>query len=216
MNGANKVISIENYQRLRTLVDEVQLRAEAPQNRSEEAAGVISLIDYRKKNEAMEAEIQQAEVRAREMLRAIIGLARDYETQMVAVANQQNREEWQDAYEQDPYAQIQYDIYRLQRLCGALEYALDAEGIHTLSQAAAWIEQHAEEEIQYTLQYVQQSEYLGFQAISGLIQCGSLQEEGYLENSPWICEAYQAVVDEGFIYAVEPLGALCFADAVEA
>ena len=156
----------------------------------------------------------RATERALLLLEGVAALARDYEAQMLCIANQMTREEWQEKHQCDPYAQIEFDMVRLGRMKEALEYALRQRGARTLKEACEMALSWRDEEVRSTLDYILSSDYYGFEAMRRLIFSAGFEGFHYTENLNDLYKLFRSIQENNFVYSIPVLSTLFLDQAV--
>ncbi|MFO1462533.1 MAG: hypothetical protein U1F66_02060 [bacterium] len=211
MKNLDKTISVEDFLKLQELAEVETVES---QDSEDEAAEVVDLGAFRKKTQAKKARRAKAKVQAVEMIQVVAALVRDYEDQMMAVAHEIDAQEWAEQHQTSPFEQIREDMRRLYAFVNALNVAVEFEGAATLAEACELIGKGGNGELIATLDYIRNSEYLGFQAIARVLDAVYLHEEHYALNVQSLGETWQQLEKAGFQNAVEPLAAMCFHEAV--
>lgn len=207
---SNREIGItpEQFQQLNHLMG-LELDSEPVNPDAESQCGrVISLAEFRQSKGLENSERQKARGRARQWLKVLAGLVRDYEGQMLAIAHERPREEWKELTGYDPYEQIAFDVERLETLLGHLNWALEERGVATLEEARDLLAESEDEILRATLDYVGQSEYLGFEVIRQLFSVGAMVEGVYVEDEALTHQFLQTLEANQFVFAIAPLRSL--------
>ncbi|MCE9625655.1 MAG: hypothetical protein K8R69_09445 [Deltaproteobacteria bacterium] len=211
MKASNNVIKVEDFLKLQELSE----LNETPVVETEtEVADLIDFGAFRQKTQAKKARRAKAKVQAVEMIKIVKGLVYDYEDQMTAIAHEINGAEWSEKHEGTAFDQIRDDMRRLYAFVNTLEVAVEFHGAATLSEACEMIRKGDDSEAIQTLDYILQSEYLGFQAIAKVLQVVYLNEENYFFNSQSLCETYRELETAGFTHSIEPIASACFEEAL--
>lgn len=174
---------------------------------------VLDLSSFRNRKQAKKALRSKVQLQAYEMLKIVQGLVFDYEAQMLAIAAEVDGPEWVEKHGRGAGEQIAEDIRRLNDLSVALESALN-DGAATLGEAAEAIRQGDNEELIDTLEYLFNSDYVGFQAIAKVLEAVYLTEDSHFFNSESIVATWRDLEAAGFEYGVGPIAAICFEEAL--
>ncbi len=210
MKGFSKVINIEEYLQLKNWVESQE--KSKPEYTS--PAQVFDFVEFHQKDRIQKILRQKAKARALSLIEILAALNKDYEAQMLVVANQRTRKEWQEEFNTDPYGQIEFDMRRLHRFAEALKEAILLKDSATLTEAAQEISKSTDPEILTTLEYIQTSDYTGFEAMKRVLSIGELKAEEYVEDFLELCEILKALKESHFVYAIAPLSALCLEEAI--
>ena len=202
-------IKIEDFQKLKDLVD-----ANDTVEVETVSAEIVDLGAFRSKTQTKKVRRAKAKVQALEMIKIVEGLVRDYEEQMVYVADQLDPQEWSEKYTTSAHDQIRDDMRRLHAFINALYVAVEIHGAATLTEACEMIRNSGNEELVMTLDYVMQSEYLGFEAIRKVLEAVYLNEENYFFNTQSLCQTWQQLSAAGFNHGIEPIASMCFQEAL--
>ena len=178
------------------------------------SAEIVDLGSFRSKTQTKKARRAKAKVQALEMIKIVEGLVRDYEEQMTYVAGQLDPQEWSEKYTTSAHDQIRDDMRRLHAFINALYVAVEIHGAATLTEACEMIRNSGNEELVMTLDYVIQSEYLGFEAIRKVLEAVYLNEENYFFNTQSLCQTWQQLSVAGFNHGIEPIASMCFQEAL--
>ena len=217
MKALDNVITVEDFLKLKELVDAHSEEAvnEAPVVEMEtESAELIDFSAFRQKTQTKKARRAKAKVQALDMIKIVQGLVYDYEDQMTAIAHELNPAEWSEKHEGSAFDQIRDDMRRLYAFVNSLQVAVEIHGAATLSEACEMIRKSEDSETIATLDYILQSEYMGFQAIAKVLQVVYLNEENYFFNSQSLCETYRELETAGFTHSIEPIASACFEEAL--
>lgn len=166
---------------------------------------VLSLEEFRHRAASQKKERQKAQARAVQVLEIILGICRDYEAHMLGLAHEKSREEWVEATGNDPYAQIEYDLVRLNRLVANLKESIEADQSATLMEAWEKLEAQGDEELTATLSYVWSSDYFGFQCIRGLVCLGDLESGFYQEDLQSLQSIEEDLHDGNYVFSIHPI-----------
>lgn len=205
------MIKIEDFLKLKELVD---ANTETTPEVETVSAQVVDFGAFRQKTQQKKARRAKAKVQALDMIKVVHGLVRDYEEQMMAVAHQLDPQEWSEKYSTSAFEQIRDDMRRLDAFVNSLQVAVEIHGAATLAEACEMIRKSGNEELVMTLDYLLQSDYLGFQAIRKVLEAVYLNEENHFFNSQSLCETWQQLAAAGFNHSIEPIAALCFQEAL--
>ncbi|HKY63511.1 MAG TPA: hypothetical protein VJR29_08840 [bacterium] len=174
---------------------------------------ILDFVSYRKKTVAKKALRSKVQTQAYEMLKVIQGLVFDYEAQMVAIAQEVAGDNWVEKHGRSPAEQIADDLRRLHNFSQALENALD-HGATTLGEAAKAIRHGEDEELIATLDYILSSDYVGFQAITKILEAVVFTADKHFFNAESIVATWKDLEAAGFEYGVGPIAAICFEEAL--
>jgi len=211
MKTLENVITVEDFLKLKELVDANETESVETET---ESAELIDFGAFRQKTQAKKARRAKAKVQALDMIKIVQGLVYDYEDQMTAIAHEINGAEWSEKYEGTAFDQIRDDMRRLYAFVNTLQVAVEINGAATLAEACEMIRKGDDSEAIQTLDYILQSEYLGFQSIAKVLQVVYLNEENYFFNSQALCETYRALETAGFTHSIEPIASACFEEAL--
>lgn len=209
MKASKKIVNLEDVRRLKEVVDCHDAET-APQS----LATVVDFGAHREGIAVQEAQRQRAQERSLSALKVLHGLVKDYEAQMLVIAHQYDRQQWIEQNQQDPYAQIDYDMKRLGHFLGGLRYALQEKGAATLQEACEVLRGVADAELISTMDYILESEYVGFMAMRHLIESIQINEYGYCEDVAAMGLVLKNLEQNNFLYSIEPLSTLCMEEAV--
>ena len=183
------------------------------ENQNIPQAQVLDFVSFRKKTVAKKSLRSKVQRQAYEMLKIVQGLVFDYEAQMMQIAADVDGAEWVEKHGRSAGEQIADDIRRLQDFSAALEGALN-DGAATLGQAAQAIRNGENEELAATLEYILTSDYVGFQAITKILEAVYLTEDQHFFNAESVVATWKDLEAAGFEYGVGPIAAICFEEAL--
>ncbi len=208
MSNRETGITPEQFQQLNHLMG-MELDISTPSLNAEAECGrVISLEDFRQSRGLESKQRQKARSRASQLLKVIAGITRDYEGQMLAIAHERSREDWKAQTGYDPYEQIAFDVERLQGLLAHLNWALEDQGAATLSEALEILKKTDDEVLLGTIEYVANSEYVGFQILNQIFRLGDLASGEYAEDEAEVALILETLKEKQFIFSIEPLRSL--------
>ena len=174
---------------------------------------ILDFVTYRKKSQAKKALRSKVQLQAYDMLKVVQGLVFDYEAQMLAIAQDVDGAEWVEQHGRSAGEQIAEDLRRLHDFSQALETALD-NGATTLGEAAKAIRYGDNEELIGTLDYILESDYAGFQAITKILEAVYFAEDKHFFNAESVVATWKDLEAAGFEYSVGPIAAICFEEAL--
>jgi len=209
MKNSKNLIVLDEFRRLKEVVD-----SHAAQTSEKNLATVVDFSAHQQEVAEQETQRQRAKERSLAALRVLNGLVKDYEAQMLVIAHQYDRQQWIEEHQQDPYAQIDYDMKRLTHFLGGLRYGLEEKGAVTLLEACEVLRQIGDAELVGTMDYILQSEYVGFLAMRHLIESIQNTEVGYCEDVAAMGLVLKNLEQNNFLYSIEPLSTLCLEEAV--
>lgn len=210
MKDSKKIFEMEEYRSLKDLVETYPEAATSPK-------GLAAIVDFsaiRLEVQEQEAQREKAKQRSLAALKVLNSLVKDYEAQMLVIAHQYDRQAWIEEHNQDPYAQIDYDMTRLNHFMGGLRYALEEKGATTLQEACEILRQIGDVDLVGTIDYILQSDYVGFIAMRHLIESLQNTEVGYAEDVATMGLVLKNLEENNFLYSIEPLSILCLEQAV--
>lgn len=205
MSNRESGISLEQYQQLNHLLGLEVESPEASPEVAEQCGRVISLEDFRQSRALEGGERSKAASRAKLWLKVLAGLVKDYEAQMLAIANERPSEDWKQETGHDPYEQIAFDMERLEAFLIQMNWALEEGGAATLGEAWEILSKSSDEVLLGTLEYLATSSYLGFEVMHQVCQLGSLEAGQYVELDGGSEQILFILEQNQFIYSIAPL-----------
>lgn len=205
MSNREPRISLKQYQQLNHLLGLELDSQETSPEAAAQCGRVISLEDFRQSRSLEHGERSKAASRAKLWLKVLAGLVKDYEAQMLAIANERPSEDWKQETGHDPYEQIAFDMERLETFLLQMNWALEAGGAVTLAEAWDMLSQSSDEVLMGTLDYLSSSSYLGFEVMHQVCKLAKLEAGHYAELEGSSEQILFILEQNQFIYAIAPL-----------